>query len=132
MDKWTFRAYENKEASLKAVTDMASTYSREFERSVQKVFKKSYDNLPPETIALIKQALGSRIPIEKNATAEVLKILGKSAKKRTKKEVDILTKHLDSNIQLAKNNSTKAFNMLPKDIKEPILKLRTIADVVSI
>ena len=131
MDKWTFRVYENKEASLKAVTDMASTYSREFERAVKKVFKKSYDNLPPETIALIKQALGSRIPIEKNATAEVLKILGKSAKKRTKKEVDILTKHLDSNIQLAKNNSTKAFNMLPKDIKEPVLKLRTIADDVS-
>jgi len=131
MDRWTFRAYENKEASLKAVTDMASTYSREFERSVNKVFKKSYDNLPPETIALIKQALGSRIPMEKNATAEVLKILGKSAKKRTKKEVDILTKHLDSNIQLAKNNTTKAFNMLPKDIKEPVLKLRTIADDVS-
>ena len=41
--------------------------SGEFERSVNKVFKKSYDNLPPETIALIKQALGSRIPMEKNA-----------------------------------------------------------------
>ena len=131
MDKWTFRAYENKEASLKAVTDIAKTYSREFERSIKKVFKTRYDKLPPETIALIKQALGSRIPMEQNATAEVLKILGKSAKKRTKKEVDILTKHLDSNIQLAKNNTTKAFNMLPKDIKEPILKLRTIADDVS-
>lgn len=131
MDRWTFRAYENKEASLKAATDLAKTYSREFERSIKKVFKTPYDKLPPETIALIKQALGSRIPMEQNATAEVLKILGKSAKKRTKKEVDILTKHLDSNIQLAKNNTTKAFNMLPKDIKEPILKLRTIADDVS-
>jgi len=131
LDKWTFRVYENKEASLKAVTDLAKTYSREFERSIKKVFKKSYNNLPPETIALIKQALGSRIPMEQNATAEVLKILGKSASKRTKKEIKILTKHLDNNIQLAKNNQTRAFNMLPKEIREPILKLRTIADDVS-
>ena len=131
MDKWTYRVYENKEANLKAATDLASTYSREFERAVKKVFKTKYDNLPPETIALIRQALGSRLPIEQNATAEILKILGKSASKRTKKEIDILTKHLDNNIQLAKNNQTKAFNMLPKDIKQPILKLRTAADDVS-
>lgn len=69
--------------------------------------------------------------MEKNATAEILKILEKSGSKRTKKEIDILTKHLDNNIQLAKNNQTKAFNMLPKDIKQPILKLRTAADDVS-
>jgi len=131
MDKWTYRVYENKEANLKAATDLASTYSREFERAVKKVFKTRYDNLPPETIALIRQALGSRLPIEQNATAEILKILGKSGSKRTKKEIDILTKHLDNNIQLAKNNQTKAFNMLPKDIKQPILKLRTAADDVS-
>jgi hypothetical protein len=131
MDKWTYRVYENKEANLKAATDLASTYSREFERAVKKVFKTKYDNLPPETIALIRQALGSRLPMEKNATAEILKILEKSGSKRTKKEIDILTKHLDNNIQLAKNNQTKAFNMLPKDIKQPILKLRTAADDVS-
>jgi len=131
LDKWTFRVYEHKEASLKAVTDVAKTYSREFERSVKKVFGMKYNNLPPETIALIKQALGHRLPIEKNASEQILKILNKSAKNRTKKEIKLLTEHYNKNIQLAKNSQTEAFNLLPKEIREPILKLRTIADDVS-
>jgi hypothetical protein len=131
MDKWTFRVYEHKEASLKAVTDIAKTYSREFERTVKKVFGMKYNNLPPETIALIKQALGHRLPIEKNASEQILKILNKSPKNRTKKEIKLLTEHYNKNIQLAKNSQTEALNLLPKEIREPILKLRTIADDVS-
>lgn len=41
MDKWTYRVYENKEANLKAATDLASTYSREFERAVKKYLKQN-------------------------------------------------------------------------------------------
>jgi hypothetical protein len=131
MDQKTYRAFTQKEGALKSLAIAAKGETKKFEKLIKKVYGKSYNELDDDELLVIKNALGKKPNLQDDATPEILKILDKPFKKRTKAEQKIIEQHYDNLIRKEKSISGSAYKELKPEMQLGVTRIRNIVDSLS-
>ena len=131
MDQKTYRAFTQKEGALKSLAIAAKGETKRFEKLIKKVYGKSYNELGDDELLVIKNALGKTPNLQDDATPEILKILDKPFKKRTKAEQSIIEQHYDNLLKKEKSISGAAYKELKPEMQLGVRRLRGIIDSLS-
>jgi len=131
MDQKTYRAFTQKEGALKSLAIAAKGETKRFEKLIKKVYGKSYNELGDDELLIIKNALGKTPNLQDGATSQIIKILDKPFKKRTKAEQSVIEQHYDNLLRKEKSISGTAYKELKPEMQLGVRRLRGIIDSLS-